>query len=587
MYNNLLTAINQHYYYSHMCNSCDCSAHRSYIFPLQLASTALRASRIQSRALEEGAVKGSTSAQASAGNLHLTKLDNEAFRPLQEAEWIDEEVMGDLLNHLRKTLNATGVYLARYEEQAGLKNGELAPGLRYVAADNSHLHMLDQCLMEDEGITCDLLRQEEPAEATAEKSDSPEASEDEDEEAPPRNLSDVRAAFVKVPLGSIVGHLGTSLRLNTLFVEEVMDNPRIRFFGLIRPGSYAAVSLEFDNVASPASVATLFTWLEEKQGRERALISAQQSGETAHANSRESADEDTGTSFEAEVERNEGALEAGEDPLPPVQLSTTPARYILSVDFLGSETTSRLPTILRLEDFAKELGSALIKTQIKAVERQARELLQETVAVEELAQLVQNSAQKLEALQRVRQAEALERLEAEEADGARELKSSREDFFPVGKGDHGPAQNGNEQNKKDSLSDDVDAEKRVKQPEEKNSMEEEQDAPDEPLVRLPRDLVLEVARAHAALEVFNAEVLSIFKPKFTLCRKYIPDSPALVSVAAACALILGYKPEGLRKKSARGREWSWDRIRRLLDPSFVEAMLAFDPKGKDNPWLPR
>ncbi|KAL8441199.1 hypothetical protein Emag_007370 [Eimeria magna] len=477
--------------------------HETFSKPLSegIAAT-IKSDPAEKVALREAAAKAATGTQATTDERHLTPLDKQAFPALQEAEWLDEELMGDLLNHLRKTLNATGVYFASYEEQAGLKDGELAPGLRYVAADNTHLHMLDQCLMEDEGVTWDLLREEQPTEAPAETSDSSGASEDEDEEGRLSTLSDVRPEFAKMPPGSIVGHLGTSLRLNTLFVEEVMENPRIRFFGLTRPGSYAAVSLEFDSAASSTSVATLCAWLEKKQSKEQSLISAQKCGETAHGD------------IKKEVGENEDALESEESPLAPVQLPLTPAKYILCVDFLGSEAPSRLPTMLRLKDFAKELASALMRTQIKAVERQ------ENAAGEELAQLLQKCADKLEALQQVRQAQALESLEAEEAKEASEraLKSSRKDAFPAGKDAHGSAREETEQREQGRPTDDEDAQESIKQVAEEDSMEQEPDATDEPLVSFQRDLVVEAARAHAALDVFNAEVLSFYKPTFSLCR---------------------------------------------------------------------
>ncbi|KAL8426202.1 hypothetical protein ACSSS7_008208 [Eimeria intestinalis] len=562
---------------------------------------ALRASHVKEGALGEVAHEADPETQATADKRHRTPSDQEAFRALQEAEWVDEELMRDVLNHLRKTLNATGVYLAIYEDQAGLKDGELAPALRYLAADDSHLHMLDQCLMEDEGITWDLLREEESAEAPTEKSDSPEASEDEDEGVRRSNLPDIRAEFVKIPPESIVGQLGASFKLNTLFVEEVMNDPRIRFFGVTRPGSYAAVSIEFDNVASPASVATLCAWLEEKQNREQALISAQQSGEAAQgdnslrlraafpfANSDlkpqcitdifseacgvlfknqkrflasflkaslvsgvaactylstrcmfmlwpgDAEEKDAATVLEGAFEENEDMLEAQENPVPPVQLPVTPAKYVLCVDFLGSETSSRLPTVLRLKDFAQELASALIRTQMITVERQVRqvqaqELLLEKAANEELAELLQNSAEKLEALQRVREAEALERLEAEEAEEAREreLKGNRRDSSALGKDASQPGQEGNQQKGQDRLTDDVDVQERVKQFEEEDSSEEEQHALDEPLAPLRRDLVLEAARAHAALEVFKTEVLSTFKPSCSLCGPHVLSAKRL------------------------------------------------------------
>lgn len=49
--------------------------------------------------------------------------------------------MQELLNYLRDRLGATGVYIAKYEEQA-------SPELRYVFADQGHSYILNHCLLE-------------------------------------------------------------------------------------------------------------------------------------------------------------------------------------------------------------------------------------------------------------------------------------------------------------------------------------------------------------------------------------------------------------------------------------------------------
>ena len=63
-------------------------------------------------------------------------------------------------------------------------------------------------------------------------------------------------------------------------------------------------------------------------------------------------------------------------------------------------------------------------------------------------------------------------------------------------------------------------------------------------------------------------------------RRYIADSPTLVTAAVGCALLLGHEAKTLKENpSGEDSRWSWDRLRRLLTPAFAEAMLAFDPRG--------
>lgn len=67
---------------------------------------------------------------------------------------------------------------------------------------------------------------------------------------------------------------------------------------------------------------------------------------------------------------------------------------------------------------------------------------------------------------------------------------------------------------------------------------------------------------------------------FSTGRKYIADGSALVSAAAACALLTGHEANCLKENEfSKDTRWNWNRLRRLLTPSFVDTMLAFDPKG--------
>lgn len=59
-----------------------------------------------------------------------------------------------------------------------------------------------------------------------------------------------------------------------LFVPHVIDEPRVKFFSLTRPGSLAAVSIQFRDVANLASVKALAEWTKIKRERNQALEEA-------------------------------------------------------------------------------------------------------------------------------------------------------------------------------------------------------------------------------------------------------------------------------------------------------------------------
>lgn len=86
--------------------------------------------------------------RAQTDTLGLRASDTEAIEAFRAVEWVDEETVGNLLDCLKESVGATGVYMAKYEEQMALKDGSTNPVLRYIATDKSHTHMLGQCLRE-------------------------------------------------------------------------------------------------------------------------------------------------------------------------------------------------------------------------------------------------------------------------------------------------------------------------------------------------------------------------------------------------------------------------------------------------------
>lgn len=60
------------------------------------------------------------------------------------------------------------------------------------------------------------------------------------------------------------------------------------------------------------------------------------------------------------------------EPLPPVQLPSTTAKYALCVDVLGNTSCLGQSELGCFQAFAEELAKALLRTQRDAVERQVR-----------------------------------------------------------------------------------------------------------------------------------------------------------------------------------------------------------------------
>lgn len=97
---------------------------------------------------QETAVTAGAAGAEQADALGLGASSKEVLKAFSAVEWVEQETLQELLDHLRDALGATGIYLAKYEEQVAREDGQVMPALRYVAADATHEHMLEQCLFE-------------------------------------------------------------------------------------------------------------------------------------------------------------------------------------------------------------------------------------------------------------------------------------------------------------------------------------------------------------------------------------------------------------------------------------------------------
>ncbi|CDJ50079.1 hypothetical protein, conserved [Eimeria brunetti] len=538
----------------------------------------------------------------------LSASDNAAIEAFRGVEWVEEETIAKLLNHLKEKLGATGVYLAKYEEQLASKDENATAALKYIAADDTHSYMLNYCLLEEEGLTWDLLQDDEPdKEPEGTLRDSKEEGDGDEEEF--------------LPEGEAEGHWESSnasgdanaktLIRKSLIVEEVLENPRIRFFGLTRPGSYLAVSIELTEVANTDSVTALFNWMKQKRAREEAIAASQEQEETASSASGEESrrgEIDVSPVYQwsfcigesgavpaysagvegAEEDLNEDydALDEAHKTLAPPVLRSTRAKYVLCADSLGQEMPLDQEALQCLQLFAEEIGKTIERTQREAVERQAAEMMnanEHRVLEEQLSELQQKCSMKVQELQEQRQAEALQLLEEQEAAEVAEAERQRQEHElrqqekaattktaePMEPNKEGEKEGG-DSSSVDSLSNHGESDAGGKNDEE---------IPIPP--PLSRQCVLDAVAARAALDAFNDEVLRPLKESFSLNRRYIADSPTLVSAAAACALLLGNDVKPLKvTPPVKDALWNWGRLRQLLTPAFVDAMLEFDPAGE-------
>ncbi|CDI75725.1 hypothetical protein, conserved [Eimeria praecox] len=515
----------------------------------------------------------------------LSVSEDEVIEALRGVEWVEEETLVKVLNHLKGKLGATGVYLAKYEEQVGSKEEDPTPVLRYIAANDSHSYMLNYCLHEEEGLTWDLLQDDESNKEREGPSNDSKEEGSEDEEALFAEVVEDRRASCKIAGANI----GRAVTRKSLIVEEVLDNPRIHFFGLTRPGSYIAVSMELNEVANADSVMALFNWMKETQAREAASSPSQEQEDTGSSAGGESglapAHSEGLDGTEGESNEEEDTLDETHTPLAPPELRSSRAKYVLCADSLGQETSLGQEALGCLRLFAEEIGTTIVRTQRETVERQAAELLnssEQKILQEQLSELQQNCSLKVQALQEQRQSEALQLLDEQEAEEMAEAERQRHEqqLRKKENAEAGKTEEEMELRKEgedegdglagaDSLS---------------NQGESDTDGKSEEEIFVPpplsRKCVLEAIAAHAALEAFNEEVLTPFKQNIALSRQYIADTSTLVSAAAACALLLGYEAKTLKLNSV-GKEglWNWNRLRQLLTPAFGDAMMAFDPKA--------
>ena len=167
-----------------------------------------------------------------------------------------------ICENLKKLVNATGVYVAEYElkrkpvTEEDDENGHIHPSntkvIRYIGYNNDHSFLHGKCLEPNQGVTYDLIngtpvqQQPNPTE-NAQQENPPQEQQPQavDPNKPPENPN-----AAQKPEEEAV----KERPINSLMIEDVVTEPRMKFFREPRLGSYLALDITYNTSMSYASL---------------------------------------------------------------------------------------------------------------------------------------------------------------------------------------------------------------------------------------------------------------------------------------------------------------------------------------------
>eukprot|EP01138_Halocafeteria_seosinensis_P006331 gb/GECG01006472.1/.p1 GENE.gb/GECG01006472.1/~~gb/GECG01006472.1/.p1 ORF type:complete len:604 (+),score=175.96 gb/GECG01006472.1/:1-1812(+) len=189
------------------------------------------------------------------GSKQIQEEQKEIESLLEQCENVDHEILEKVINLVQKRTGATGVYVAKKEPNVPFEaEGEGGPGseeqgeaeggggeeeeeegaqnrLRYVAATSGHEHLLDKWITEKEGTTFKAWVMPEAAEGEEEEEEEEEEEAEEDEGGGGKD---------KEPK--------PEPELPTINVEDAVQDPNVKFFGIPKLGGFAAVPIRYNNL---------------------------------------------------------------------------------------------------------------------------------------------------------------------------------------------------------------------------------------------------------------------------------------------------------------------------------------------------
>uniref|UniRef100_A0A0G4HKV1 Uncharacterized protein n=1 Tax=Chromera velia CCMP2878 TaxID=1169474 RepID=A0A0G4HKV1_9ALVE len=291
----------------------------------------------------------------------LAKKIDAVIETVNTWDWLNPAEWESIVQQVQKLTQATGAYLGQVDLDGPPEDSKEV--IRYThAAPETHKFLTDCVLPPGEGVTWETLTKVETEEGEAQPAEEGEA------EAKPE---------------------GPAKRLyKSMYVEEVIDTPAVKFFGMTNLGSYVAVPIVYTSVLTVAALAAAKERVTKRIAAKAAHREAEEKRAAAAAEAEEKGEGGEG---------KEGEATAAADATPPEELPVIETdealmkgleeegrglekRIILAIDTCGQVDPLTQAHVNQLERLSDAVVARVQSLEKAAVLAQAENALDEKTA---------------------------------------------------------------------------------------------------------------------------------------------------------------------------------------------------------------
>ena len=304
-----------------------------------------------------------------------------------------EDHLNEICEKFKNIIGATGVYISKYDlkrkypiDPDADENGHIDPSntkvLQYVNWCNDHSFLHHQFLSPSEGVTYKLIGKGEGDEEEGE-GENPEEKKEEEE-----GDGDDEEKKEKEPKEEVLKHL---------IIEEVVNEPKMKFFREPRLGCYYAIDIRYQSSMQYSSLLSAIENFKEykvkKEEQDKRLAEKEEEKQKAQEEgTQEKNEEKDKEKEEEEVEEEENKKEGDEEEIPteerdldkPVVLKDfekVEQIYVLSIDTMGQEKVFNEEEKKYILDIAKLIKNSM-ENHEKALLEKDRDLRMEYLSIE-------------------------------------------------------------------------------------------------------------------------------------------------------------------------------------------------------------
>lgn len=261
----------------------------------------------------------------------IVETKNAFLQKIKDCEDIEKN-LDSFCEELEKQANATGVYISIFDkkrkdvtededENAHLIDQQV---IRYVNFSNTHSFLKYKFLENEQGVTYDLFKpKEETGDVPAENAENAESKENEGNAD--ENIDEQNSAANKKQKEFIPNHI---------LVEEVVRNPKIKFFREPRIGCYLAIDLTYKSCLSTVSLNSAIEALNEYNAK---LADYEQRKSDFFAKLAEENAQKEQQEGQEEVQAEVPEASFPEENILINEFEKTDKKYILSLDTIGQD----------------------------------------------------------------------------------------------------------------------------------------------------------------------------------------------------------------------------------------------------------